>query len=108
MEKNLNHAVALTPRRDRQTMFSLMEEQQRSGENIRSFCERLGISQSGYYYWLRKYRARVSPPSGDSGFTLLQLQADLPNPLFCEVITGTGERVRFFQPVPASFLRSLI
>lgn len=108
MEQNLSHAVAVSPRLGEQSMFALIEEQQRTGENARSFCTRHNLTYSRYYYWLRKYRNLQSVPGTESGFTLLKLQAESPNPLFCELIVGGGERIRFFQPVAASFLRSLI
>jgi hypothetical protein len=108
MEQNLSQAVAMSPRLGEQSMFALIEEQQRTGDNVRSFCTRHNISHSRFYYWLRKYRNLGPTPAADPGFTLLKLQAEAPNPVFCELIAASGERIRFFQPVPASFLRSII
>jgi transposase-like protein len=108
MEQNLSQAVAMSPRLSEQAMFTLIEEQQDTGDNVRSFCARHNISQSRFYYWLRKYRKLGPASAAEPGFTLLKLQAETPNPVFCELIAASGERIRFFQPVSASFLRSII
>lgn len=108
MEQNLSHAAAISPRLDKHAMFALIEEQQRAGDNVGTFCARHNISHSRFYYWLRKYRKVKPSPADKPGFTLLKLQAESANPLFCELIAANGERIRFFQPVPANFLRSLI
>lgn len=90
-------------------MFSLIEEQQRSGLTVKVFCGKQGITPHSFYYWMKKYRNR-HPTAVDkkSRFTRLQLPDEAPGTLFCEVVTATGGRLRFYQPVPAAYLQSLL
>lgn len=38
------------------TWMSVFREKNESGETVRAFCERNGISTNAYYYWLRRIR----------------------------------------------------
>jgi len=38
-------------------------EQDRSGESIKTFCERHGLANSSFHYWKRRLRAEASPAS---------------------------------------------
>ena len=91
-----------------QRMFKLIRQQQDSQQSVRLFCAHHQITQGCYYYWLRKYRN--SPQEGDQpgGFTLVAADAAAPATLFCEWVRPDGGILRFYQPVPAGYLSSLL
>jgi transposase-like protein len=88
---------------------SLIAEREQSGIPIKEFCKSHQISQAAYYYWRRKLvnknnRSSESQPA----FTMLNFESEASGSLFCEITTAGGGRLRFYQPVPASFLQSLL
>ena len=108
MEIRQNNAAPLACRSVEQEMFALIEEQQRANMKVGPFCAQHQIVRSRYYYWLKKYRSRQPTQNSKSGFTLLKLESECANPLFCELVTPDGDRIRFFQPVGACYLKSLL
>ncbi|TAN15270.1 MAG: hypothetical protein EPN37_09950 [Chitinophagaceae bacterium] len=97
-------------KRDETTMFPLIEEQRKSGLTVKAFCETKGIAPHSYYYWNKKYwNNRKRTTSKRSSFTRLQIQEEAPaDRLFCELITASGGKLRFYQSVPAVYLQSLL
>ena len=91
-----------------QRMLELIRRQQDTQQSVRLFCAYHQISQSCYYYWLRKYRSSQPQQSPGSGFTLVHSESGYPGSVFCEWISPEGGRLRFFQPVAASYLKSLM
>lgn len=97
------------PRRDEQTMFGLIEEQKQSGLTVKAFCEEKHIPSHSFYYWNKKYRDKHnSVISNGTSFAMLDLQDEVPGKLFCELITPAGGRLKFYQPVSAALLQSLL
>ncbi len=80
-------------------MFRLIAEHEAGGQTVRAFCESHNLTQGIYYYWQKKYEAKHNlSATGQSGFTLLQVQ-DTPAPvsgLFAEV-----NGIKIYQAVPA-------
>lgn len=94
---------------DEAMMFPLIEERRHSGLTVKDFCERKGIILHSYYYWDKKYRNKNKPaPDNSSPFTRLQIQEETARALFCELITPSGGKLRFYQSVPAVYLQSLL
>jgi transposase-like protein len=47
-----------------QTWAMLIQECNNSGLTKREFCQRRGISEKSYYYWLRKLRSQMAEATG--------------------------------------------
>lgn len=91
------------------TIVSLISQREQSGMCVKDFCKSHQLSEGTYYYWRKKLLNKDQPqPENQQGFTMLQLDNNVPNTLFCEMTTPNGGRLRFYQPVPASFLQSLL
>lgn len=111
MEQQATPVPVQPPRLDEQKMFTFIAEQLKSGLTVKAFCEKHQLSPHTYYYWNKKYKARNKPPDDKpSGFSQLNIQdrTGRDNHLFCELITPSGNQLRFYQPVPVSFLQSLL
>ena len=54
-----------------QTWAMLIQECNNSGLTKRAFCQRRGISEKSFYYWLRKLRSQMAEASGPQ---LVQLE----------------------------------
>lgn len=92
-------------------MFVLIEEQRQSGLTIKAFCERKGIALHSFYYWNKKYQNKRKKRAIDnkSAFTRLQIQEETSSDrLFCELITPSGGKLRFYQSVSATYIQSLL
>ena len=88
---------------------SLMAEREQNGMPIKEFCKSHQISEATYYYWRRKLLNKNNGhPNTPPSFAMLHFEDEAPNGLFCELTTSGGGRLRFYQPVPASFLQSLL
>lgn len=96
MEICQSNATPLVCRFVEQEIFAPINEQQRANLKMSPFCVRHQIVRSCYYHWLKKYRSRQRAQNSKFGFTLLKLESECPNPLFCELVTPDGDRVRFF------------
>lgn len=92
-----------------EAMASLISQREQSGISVKDFCKRHQMTEAAYYYWRRKV---VNKKDRDfesrQAFTRLHLESETSNALFCEITTASGGRIRFYQPVPTSFLQSLL
>lgn len=94
---------------EERTMFGLVEEQQKSGLTVKVFCQKHDIAPHTYYYWVKKYRNKHRMEANEkAAFTRLQLPGEVSGSLFCEIVTSSGGRLRFYQPVSATYLQSLL
>ncbi|MGH7238843.1 MAG: IS66 family insertion sequence element accessory protein TnpA [Candidatus Saccharimonadales bacterium] len=92
-----------------EAMFSLISQREQSGISVKDFCKNHQLSEGTYYYWRKKLLNKGQPkPKNQQGFTMLQLDVENPGSLFCEMTLPHGGRLRFYQPVSASFLQSLL
>jgi hypothetical protein len=94
----------LTPKvrrfRGKGEILRLLQEYNKSGQNIKNFCTLRNISRGTFHRWKHKYRETDSI-SNPVGFAPLQI---IPEPgLFAAV--GT---IRIYQPVSAAFLKELV
>ncbi len=89
-------------------MFSLIAEQAASGQSIKSFCARYGITSGNWFYWQKRYQQRNLEAHSDNGsFTLLQIAPDVVPPVEPGIF-AEYKGMKIYRPVPASFLKELI
>lgn len=97
------------PKINEETMISLISQRERSGISVKDFCKSHRINEGVYYYWRKKLQNKSNQPSeAQQTFTMLHFDNEVSGSLFCEMTTPLGSRLRFYQPVPASFLQSLL
>lgn len=93
----------------RNTMFSLIENWQRSGLSQKSFCEEQQIKSHVFYYWYKCFRIQnntlVVQPA--KRFIELRSQAILPEASI-ELLLANGHRILFHQPIAVSFIKAII
>ncbi len=88
-------------------MFSTIELWKSSGESQQAFCKAQGLAYSGFHYWLKRYRA-VRFNDEHSDFIKVNLpKTDMGSPV-AELVMPDGRRLRLYQAVDASLLRSLL
>ena len=111
MEKATKRQVI---RRTEKEKLELLEQWEQSGLSIKRFCDEHHFSDSVFHGWLNKYR-RHSPkaPADKSAFIPLQVTASSKTVedgglLYAEVILKGDCRIKFYQPVSADALRTLI
>jgi len=91
-----------------QAMFSMIESWKGSGQGQQSFCKTQGIAYSVFQYWYKKYREAATEPVTSSPFVPVHIQPVACGSPVAELILPDGRRVNFYQPVEASFLRTLL
>jgi transposase-like protein len=104
-------AMGLVPQSkiNEETMASLMSQREQSGISVKEFCKSHQMTEAAYYYWRRKLvNKKDRGLETQRAFTRLHFESETPNGLFCEMTTAAGGRLRFYQPVPASYLQSLL
>jgi transposase-like protein len=71
-------------------MYALIAEQEQSGETVKAFAQKHGISYPTWYKWRKKYRLREE-----------KLRQNLENPAqFKEIIFQTDEKTMKNCPTP--------
>lgn len=96
-----------------QDMFRHVEAWQNSEQTAVGYSAQNNICKSVLYYWLKKYRISHETPSEKANrFIPLELPTASPvfqgtNPII-EVSLPGGACVKIYQPVEASFIRSII
>lgn len=92
-----------------QKMFALIAEHEASTMTVKDFCELYDLSPGMYYYWQKKYHARLEdkPVVNQSSFTLLKVtepqEDSSAQDLFAEY-----RGIRFYREPSVSFLKALI
>ena len=111
MEQELKEGQLNYSKPDEAQMFPLIEERRKSGLTVKIFCERKGIALHSFYYWNKKYQNKRKKLATDNkpAFTRLQIQEEASaDRLFCELVTPSGRKLRFYQSVSAVYLQSLL
>ena len=96
-----------------QDMFGHVEAWQNSEQTAVGYSAQNNICKSVLYYWLKKYRiAHKTPCDKTNRFIALELPTASPvfqgtNPII-EVSLPGGACIKIYQPVEASFIRSII
>jgi len=79
-----------------------VEEQERSGQSVRRYCQQRGLQEHSFYAWRKRVR-REAPVT----FALVETSRPAAAiPTLIEVVLATGERLRF--PCEAAALRVVL
>ena len=99
-------------KRTLQEKLDLIDQWEKSGLPIKTFCEQHKFSDSLFHSWLNRYRRNKKASPAEKSFLPLQISS---SPLvtadahpYAEIITANGNRVKLFQPVTVDFLRKLL
>jgi hypothetical protein len=85
-------------------MFALISAQATSGESIKGYCERHGISQGNWFYWKKKYQRQYQDKGGFAVVEITDaIEVDSNGDIFAEY-----KGIKLFQPVSATYLKELI
>lgn len=90
-------------------MFALIAEHKTSAMTVRDFCKLNDLAPWMYYYWQKKYYARLEgkPVVNQSGFTLLKV-TDPQEGSSAQEIFAEYRGIRFYREPSVSFLKALI
>jgi transposase-like protein len=92
--------------RTREEMYPLVEQFLESQETIKSFATSHDLPKSVFEYWLRKYRKEQAD---DSAFVEVTPSViGTHSQPYVEVVHPQGIQLRFFAPVSASYLATLL
>lgn len=101
----MNHRLK-SIRRSEQEIRALLSIQEKSDIPVLAFCKAHKINKATYYNWRNKYGAHIDK---DAKFVPLQLSQDSLTPaLFGEIELASKIIVRVYQPVDASWFKSLL
>lgn len=109
MEQTLVNRTSgkLLKRRSRLEVFAAIEEFKKAGNiSAREFARRHQITETTFYNWQKKYRARNEDKNNPNGFIPVRVEEyalPLAEGLFAEV-----GRIRFYQRVEANYLKELL
>ena len=99
-------------KRTEQRKLDLIDQWEKSGLPIKTFCEQHKFSDSLFHSWLNKYRRKKKALPAEKSFLPLQVS---DSPLvgayaapYAEIITANGNQVKLYQPVTVDFLRKLL
>lgn len=93
-------------RRSEQEIRALLSLRKKSDLPVIAFCKAHKIHKATYYNWRNKYDAQIN---GDAKFVPVQLSQDSLAPaLFGEIELASKVIVRVYQPVDASWFKSLL
>jgi transposase-like protein len=108
---NTTTKKSITRRSDAEKL-GLIQEWEKSGLSIASFCRQHGLADSQFYTWLRIYRPKGEQQSKRDFIPLQIPAASAPLPdtssLYAELVLAGGTSIKFYQPVAATYLRTLI
>jgi hypothetical protein len=93
-----NQEKAARKFRGKTAIVKLLEEQSRSGQNIKMFCAAQGIAEGTFHNWKHKYGSEAD---GHSGFARVQI---IPEPGLFATVGG----IKIYQPVSAAYLKELL
>jgi len=92
-------------------MFSTIETWKASGQSQHFFCKEQGMVYSNFHYWYKKYKNQQQGESNNEAFLPVKVKKTMPPCLgnvVMELELGNGARLKFYQTVEASYLRSLL
>lgn len=99
-------------KRTEQEKLHLIDQWEKSGLPIKTFCNQHNFSDSLFHTWLNKYRRNNKPVKTQKEFISLQVASmplsNHPGSLYAEVITSKGTQVKFYQPVSDDLLRKIL
>lgn len=87
--------------------FKVIEAWKASGVSQQAFCKSQGIAYSGFHYWYKRYR-QIKSDKASRDFVPVEITHTVSNFPVVELIFPDGKRIKFYQPVEVSVLRSLL
>ncbi|MES1250118.1 MAG: hypothetical protein ABUL46_05505, partial [Chitinophaga rupis] len=93
-----NPEKAVRKFRGKTAIVKLLQEQSRSGQNIKTFCAAHGIAEGTFHNWKHKYASEID---ARSGFATVQI---IPEPGLFAIAGG----IKIYQPVSAAYLKELL
>jgi hypothetical protein len=92
-----------------QKMFALISEHKASAMTVKDFCELNDLAPGMYYYWQKKYYARLEGKAvvNPSSFTLLKVTGPQEGSNAQEIF-AEYRGIRFYREPSVSFLKALI
>jgi hypothetical protein len=84
--------------RGKTAIVKLLQEQSRSGQNIKAFCAAQGIAEGSFHNWKHRYGSEAD---ASSGFATVQI---IPEPGLFATVGG----IKIYQPVSAAYLKELL
>jgi hypothetical protein len=102
--------------RSKEERTKLIIQWENSHQSVSSFCKERGISNSLFYYWLKRQGDNPSSneriKTGNDFIGLEIMPSSVPpasgSSVFAELLLSNGSRITFFKEVPASFMLSLV
>ncbi len=99
-------------KRTEQEKLDLIDQWEKSGLPIKTFCNQHNFSDSLFHSWLNKYRRNSKVVKVQKEFLPLQVRSmplsNHPAALYAEVITASGTEIKFYQPVTGDLLRKIL
>lgn len=103
----------------RREMEGLFREWKGSGETVRSFAERKGITSAKFFYWKKRLgssggtQGRERSSGGRRGFVPVQVVdngewSEVQGGVVLEVVLECGDRIRFAEGASEEMLRRAI
>lgn len=82
---------------------------QASGLSQMAYSNAHGLTFHKFNYWCRKFQRAVGHSSTPvSGFVSVRVKEPVSSSAWLEIERIDGSRIRFYQPVEAAFLKSLL
>lgn len=94
----------------RQAMAAHYEHWQASGLSQMAYSQAHGLTFHKFNYWCRKFQQPASKSdTGDSGFVSVRVKEPAnASAVWLEVDRADGSKIRFYRPVEAAFLKTLL
>lgn len=92
---------------NQQQMFEAITRWQQSGLAQKTWCEQNNMAYSSFHYWYRRFRKQHPAEDLKTAVGFVQLVSPTYS-VWCEVSLPSGTKLCFHQPLPASFLKSLV
>ncbi len=99
-------------KRTEQEKLHLIDQWEKSGLPIKTFCNQYNFSDSLFHTWLNKYRRSRKALKVQKEFIPLQVRSmplgNHAGALYAEAITARGTLIKFYQPVSDDLLGKIL
>jgi hypothetical protein len=94
----------------RQAMAAHYQHWQASGISQKAYSKANGLTFHKFNYWCRKFQQPASKPAAQTaGFVSVRVKEPVTSSaIWLEVERGDGSKIRFYQPVDAAFLKTIL
>lgn len=88
-------------------MFERIVQWQQSGLSQKLWCRQNNMAYPTFQYWYKRFRSSADEAGPVDDFVPLMVDEPL-SPGWCELVSASGKRLVFHQPVSADFLQMLM